>query len=85
MENVVFSKHALEQMELRNIPVEIVEAILNSPQQTILELEKKIFQSIVNFENEGEYLVRIFVNINKQPNLVITVYKTSKIEKYHES
>ena len=69
MYNVAFSKHALEQMELRNIPIEIVEAILNSPQQTILELEKKIFQSIVNFENEGEYLVRVFVNINKQPTL----------------
>ena len=30
----------------------------------------------------GDFLVRVFVNIIKQPNLVITVYRTSKIEKY---
>ena len=78
-----FSKHALEQMKARKIPLEIAQSVLRSPQQIIREPDKKIYQSIINFE-DGEYLVRVIVNIEKDPNLVITVYKTSKIKKYYE-
>ena len=85
MNEIVFSKHSLEQMQLRGITIELAQSILNTPQQIIPEPDKKIYQSIINFEGEGEYLVRIFVNTIKQPNLVITIYKTSKIEKYYES
>ena len=85
MNEIVFSKHSLEQMQQREIKIELAQSILDSPQQVILEPDKKIYQSIINFEDKGEYLVRIFVNTIKQPNLVITIYKTSKIEKYYES
>ena len=78
----VFSKHALEQMKRREIPKEIVEAILTSPEQIIEQEGKKIFQSVVSFDSEGDYLIRIFVNDNIDPNVIITVYKTSKIKKY---
>ncbi len=75
--NFVFSKHALEQMELRGISKTIVEQILENPSQTKEEDGIKIYQSIVD-----NYLIRIFVNENKDPKLIITVYKTSKIKKY---
>ena len=78
-----FSKHALEQMKVREIRLEIAQSVLAGPQQIITETDKKIYQSIINFE-DGEYLVRVIVNIEKDPNLVITVYKTSKIKKYYE-
>jgi hypothetical protein len=29
-----------------------------------------------------KYLIRIFINDKKNPKLIITVYKTSKIKKY---
>ena len=33
--------------------------------------------------NEGEnYLIRVFVNVAKNPKLIMTVYRTSKIQKY---
>jgi hypothetical protein len=79
--NFVFSKHALEQMKLRNIPKNVVEKILSNPEQIKNEQGKKVYQSIV--EN-GKYLIRIFVNHKKNPKLIITVYKTSKITKYYE-
>ena len=85
MIEIVFSKHSLEQMQLRGIKIELAQSILDTPQQVILEPDKKIYQSIINFEDEGENLIRIFVNTIKQLNLVITIYKTSKIEKYYES
>jgi hypothetical protein len=79
-----FSKHALEQMELRKIPKEIVLQILNKPEQITEEDGNKIYQSIVKQKGEANYLIRIFVNDKKNPKVVITVYKTSKIKKYYE-
>jgi len=78
------SKHASEQMIARGIDENTVWDILNHPQQIIQLTDKQIYQSVIN-ENDKKYLIRIFVNNLKDPNLVITVYKTSKVEKYYES
>lgn len=85
MANYIFSKHALEKIEERGIPMNVVLAVINNIENLITEEEMTVHQAIVNFEGEGEYLVRVFVNTIKQPPLVITVYRTSKLEKYHES
>ena len=85
MQEYIFSNHALEQMQNRSISATIVTEVLNNPKQVIIEEEKKIYQSIINFEEEGKYLVRIFINTMKEPNVIITVYRTSKIGKYYES
>lgn len=81
-----FSLHALEEMELRQIPQETVEQVLANPQQIIPQLpDRQIFQSIVTMPNEGvlkDYVIRVIVNIVKEPNLVIAVYRSSKISKY---
>jgi hypothetical protein len=78
-----FSKHALEQMLLRDISVHIVEKVLKNPDEIIDDNDKRIYQSVISFD-DMRYLIRIFVNHHKAPNLVITVYKTSKIRKYYE-
>jgi len=70
-------------MELRKISKAMVQSILHKPEQTITESKKKIFQSIVHF-SDGKYLIRIFVNTEVKPNIIITVYRTSKISKYYE-
>jgi hypothetical protein len=84
MPKVAISGHAREQMEERGITEEMVFSIIENPQQTIAQgADKLIYQSIWYFEDEAkEFLVRVFVNIVKIPNLVITVYLTSKVEKY---
>lgn len=81
----VFSKHALEQMSLRNIQKSEVLSVLNCPGQILNNAGYKVYQSVVNYKGEGSYLLRIFVNINTNPYKIITVYKTSKIEKYYET
>ncbi len=83
MNEIIFSNHALEQMQMRGVSIEIARSILATPQQIISEPGKKIYQPVINFDT-GKYLVRLFVNIIKEPNLVITVYRTSKIDKYYE-
>jgi len=84
MAEIRISNHARAQMMERGISEEMVLEIISSPQQTIQEgKEKLIFQSVKFFEaDERNFLVRVFVSIIKQPNLVITVYRTSKIAKY---
>ena len=84
MPEIRISKHARVQMDERGITEEMVMDILNNPAQVIPEdPDKEIYQSIKHFSEEGRnFLVRVFVNIIKVPNLVITVYRTSKIEKY---
>lgn len=80
-----FSIHAKEQMTLRGISRDEVSEILQSPQQVIFDSEIseiEIYQSIIKNLKGQNYLIRVFVNRTKNPKLVVTVYKTSKILKY---
>jgi hypothetical protein len=71
-------------MDLRGIPMEIVGSIIARPDQKLEHDNLMVLQSIVRDINEQRFLIRVFLNINKTPALVVTVYKTSKIEKYYE-
>ena len=84
MSTVRISNHAKEQMDERGITEQMVLEIIRNPDQTIPEDDDKlIYQSLRFFVEEGrDYLVRVFVNIVKEPHLAITVYRTSRIEKY---
>ena len=76
-----YSKHALERITERKISQSAIDRILEKPEFETDEEGKKIFGGIVE-ENSKPYLIRVFVNVEQEPNVVITVYKTSKIEKY---
>ena len=67
-------------MQRRQISANVANAVLKDPGQVIEEDGNKVYQSVIR-ENGKSYLIRIFVNHHKNPNLVITVYKTSKISK----
>jgi len=79
-----YSNHALEQIQNRQLDKAIVDDVLNHPDkqltdQTGLKVYHKTVQEIDKY-----YLYRVFVNLDKKPPLVVTVYKTSKIEKYED-
>lgn len=65
-------------MEMRQIAIEVVNGILANPDQTLMEDNYIVHQSLTE---DRKYLIRIFVNERKR---VVTVYKTSKIKKYYE-
>lgn len=80
------SRHALEELERRGIPRDLLEKVLQNPQQVLPEREgKKIYQSQVEFDGGGLFLLRAIVNDEAEPAVVVTVYRTSKIEKYWRS
>jgi hypothetical protein len=73
--------HAREEAERRSIPLELVDAVLNTPGQIVeAHSGRKVYQS--QSEIEGKlYLIRVIVQEDK-PLTVITVYRTSNIKKY---
>ena len=81
MPEFLFSIHAREQMLKRNISEQDVLETVNSGQREIGLDNVGIYQRLYNFDGK-EFFIRVFVNTEKLPLLIITVYKTSKIEKY---
>ena len=74
-----YPNHSLEQMQLRNISKEIVDLVMKQPDSVINEADnQKIFQKVIE-----QFLYRVFVTVNKNPALIKTVYRTSKITKYN--
>ena len=77
-----FSKHSLDQLEHRGISKEMVLAIILQP-DFVVDQDKatRIYSKLVDTDSKI-YLYRVFVNYLKNPAIIITAYKTSKIEKY---
>jgi hypothetical protein len=81
--NFELSKHAREEMTRRDIPLQTVESVLSSPQQVVLDSTgKRVYQSKVELEAGKTYLIRVVTNEEGDVPVVITAYRTSKIEKY---
>ena len=67
------SWHAEEEMARRQIAREWLESVLDNPQQRFPQPGgMEIFQSLLESKDGME----------KEPPVVVTVYRTSKIEKY---
>jgi hypothetical protein len=81
--NFIFSNHALQELQRRGLQQNMVESVLNNPQQIIAEKEgRKAYQSQVDFGGGKIYWVRVIVADNLDPAVVITAYRTSKITRY---
>jgi hypothetical protein len=80
----VFTDHALTEMARRRISQEHVRTVLAKPEQMEWIREgRAVYQAKYNTgEPPKTYLLRIFGDIDCQPPHVVTVYRTSKIEKY---
>jgi len=80
----IFTNHALSEMARREITEEDVRTILANPEQTEMVREgRAVYQSRLEMNKPSKkYLLRVFVDIDPNPPCVVTVYRTSKIEKY---
>jgi len=82
--NFVFTDHALREMARRQITQEDVRTVLAKPEQMEMVREgRAVYQSRLEMGDPPKiYLLRVFVDIEHVPPFVVTVYRTSKIEKY---
>ena len=80
---VLVSRHAQEEMARRQIPREWLASLLENPQQRVPQSGgKEILQSRFKSGDGKIFLLRAVVAADKEPPVVVTVYRTSKIEKY---
>jgi hypothetical protein len=78
----VLTGHARFEMERRGIESDTVHQVLAAPEQRIpVRPGRAVLQSRVALQGKT-YLVRVFVDVDREPAEVVTVYRTSKIEKY---
>jgi hypothetical protein len=80
----VLSEHALFEMERRGISESVVRSVLASPGQRIdVRPGRIVLQSRVSMgEPAKQYLLRVFIDTDREPAEVVTVYRSSKIAKY---
>ncbi len=69
-------------MRRRGISKEVVREVLQAPEQRqSLRPGRDVVQSRIGF-GARRYLVRVFVDVSRDPPEVVTVYRTSQIGKY---
>ena len=80
----LITEHARFEMERRGLSEETVQAVLSAPEQEVeVRPGRVVFQSrLAMGESAKTYLVRVFVDLDRRPAEVVTVYQTSKIAKY---
>ena len=84
---VVFlvTPHAAFEMRRRGLDETLVRQVLLSPEQReAVRPGRDALQSRLEIEGK-RYLVRVFVDVDRSPAEVITVYRTSRIDKYWRS
>ena len=82
--NYRITDHARDEMVRRQITEEDVAKVLAAPEQTETIREgREVHQSrLQSGEPPKTYLLRVFVDIDRTPAEVVTVYRTSKVAKY---
>ena len=78
-----YSRHAEEELLRRGISREIADTVLRNPEQIVAErVPRRAYQSRVDFGGGRFFLVRLIVDDTANPAVVVTAYRTSKIDKY---
>ena len=78
------TEHAKEEMARRQISQENVANVLAAPEQIeAVRQGRSVYQSRIKTGKPPQtYLLRVFVDVDREPPEVVTVYRTSKVTKY---
>jgi hypothetical protein len=80
--DVVLSPRAQGEMVRRGLDEAIVRRVLTAPEQRLpVRPGRDVLQSRLDMGGK-RYLVRVFVDVDRVPAEVVTVYRTSRIDKY---
>jgi hypothetical protein len=78
----ILTPHAASEMRRRGISETVVAEVLRGPEQRApIRAGRDVLQSRRAFQGKL-YLVRVFVDTDRTPVEVVTVYRTSKMDKY---
>ena len=78
----VITEHAAFEMKRRGIDEAMLRSVLAAPgQRDSVRPGRDVLQTRVTIEDK-EFVVRVFVDVDRTPANVVTVYRTTKIRKY---
>jgi hypothetical protein len=82
--SAVFSGHSLDQMARRGISEDQVRKVLDHPEKLVSIREGRIVAqgTVSEGGSSRRYMLRVFLDVDRKPPVVVTAYKTSKLEKY---
>jgi len=70
-------------MKRRGLSREIVQSVLDGAQQVVEERGgRRAYQSLIEMQPGTAYVVRVIVDDASDPAVVVTAYRTTKIDKY---
>jgi len=80
----IIKPHAGIEMKRRQIGEKEIATVLSAPEQVEeVRTGRNVYQSRLNLGDPPKtYLLRVFVDVDRDPAEVVTVYRTSKISKY---
>ncbi len=80
----VITPHAASEMQRRGIGETELRTVLATPLQRLeVRLGRVVFHGLVVLGSPAKtYLVRVFVDLDRQPAEVVMAYRTSKVGKY---
>ena len=82
IDEYLITAHAAFEMARREIDATVVRGVLAAPgQRYAIRPGRDVLQSTMTFEGKT-YLVRVFVDVDRRPAEVVTVYRTSNVAKY---
>ncbi len=82
LSRAVLTTHAPSQMARRQVSKEQVQQVLDDPQAILPVRNGRVVAQRLLVIDTGNYLLRVFVDVDRTPPEVVTVYRTSKTEKY---
>lgn len=86
-DDAVFTVHARREMLRRGIVEEQVWEVLKDPESVLLVRTGRIVAQGITFfaDSSRQYLLRIFIDVDRSPAEIVTVYRTSKLAKYRRT
>jgi len=80
----VITPHATFEMGRRGLDEHIVRSVVSAPEQRLeVRRGRVVLQSRVSLGDPPRtYLLRVILDIDRQPAEVVTAYRTSRISKY---
>jgi hypothetical protein len=83
----ILTGHALFEMQRRHIAEAEIDRVLSAPEQTeSVRPGRVVYQSRLDVGEPARiFLLRVFVDVDRDPPEVVTAYRTSKLEKYWRS
>ena len=83
----IVTEHAARQIARRSLAREDVARVLVRPDERLaVRLGREVWQSVLSPDPAGRvYLLRVVVDVDREPPEIVTAYRTSKVAKYRRA